>query len=450
MPRIGDKIPPALAPLARWRLETTGQAFKGTGNSVIVDAFAMESPSWDFSWADVDLLVQVHDALNRSGTPPRRSSKVAPLDSNALLWDLTERISSLLPPRERPPSTEPNFGIAQAFAEYPVDADGLPRSDGRRQVSAASVRGYLLGGILGDLRDGAIGHATQLTLFTLEGLLRAITRARNKGICHPPSVVFNAYRRWRRTRTQPLSPGSLPELDGWLVREPVLHGSSRAGSTTWTVISSEEAGSLSDPRNASFGSDALVRVAPVGFFNEDAFELGSEIAALTHGHPEAYSAAGAFAEIISHVVRGRTLEFGVRRAVMRLDRERTPELAVKLCDAYLWGLQLPDPKDVSHRFPTPQRAADALCLAVLSATAATEGQELLGRPRLEAESSDSYASANRTVRQLRGQLLGCLMGASLPSSAVASALTPVVSRLASDVETEFRDDSDWWRAYPGW
>jgi hypothetical protein len=92
------------------------------------------------------------------------------------------------------------------------------------------VRGCLLGGAVGDalgapvefmsypeikrrygrggIRDfaaaygrvGAITDDTQMTLFTAEGLLRAHNRSIDRGICHPPSVVWRAYQRWLSTQ----------------------------------------------------------------------------------------------------------------------------------------------------------------------------------------------------------------------------------------------------------
>src|SRR5215471_13543334 len=42
---------------------------------------------------------------------------------------------------------------------------------------------------------GRFTDDTQMTLFTLEGLIRASVRGRSKGICHPPSVVRHTYLR---------------------------------------------------------------------------------------------------------------------------------------------------------------------------------------------------------------------------------------------------------------
>ncbi len=39
---------------------------------------------------------------------------------------------------------------------------------------------------------GAVTDDTQMTLFTAEGLIRAVVRGTLRGICHPPSVVHHA------------------------------------------------------------------------------------------------------------------------------------------------------------------------------------------------------------------------------------------------------------------
>lgn len=50
-----------------------------------------------------------------------------------------------------------------------------------------------------------------------------------------------------------------------------------------------------------------MRVAPVGLACADPFTVGCMTAALTHGHPSGYLAAGAFAVIIQRLAQGREL-----------------------------------------------------------------------------------------------------------------------------------------------
>src|SRR5262247_4153472 len=67
-------------------------------------------------------------------------------------------------------------------------------------------------------RRGAITDDTQMTLFTAEGLLRAIARRHHKGVCHPASLIHHAYIRWLRTQDErSRSPFSQDEMDDWLI-----------------------------------------------------------------------------------------------------------------------------------------------------------------------------------------------------------------------------------------
>src|SRR5262245_33898314 len=86
-------------------------------------------------------------------------------------------------------------------------------------------------------RRGAITDDTQMTLFTAEGVLRAITRQRHKGICHPASVIHQAYIRWLRTQGG-LSRTSFPqdEMDGWLIGVEGLHCRRAPGNTCLSAL----------------------------------------------------------------------------------------------------------------------------------------------------------------------------------------------------------------------
>jgi hypothetical protein len=452
MPSIGNKIRAAVQPLERWRLAITGQPLHGSDSVGCAVQSSNDDTKRTFTWDDVDMVMGALQVMTTPGAIHGANSvPFVPMNWDAHLWHIAEKIASTLPPRDEPPHEGLGYGVNQLLANYEVGFDGKPWTPTEHPSKATRARNCLLGGIAGDWHHGKVGHATHLTLFTLEGLLRAITRANLKGICHPPTVVFNAYRRWHRTRLHPMVAGTLDVIDGWLAFEPALHGEVRAGATTWAVIKSESMGTPDEPVNASYGSDAVARAAPAGFLNEDSFSLGAEIAFLTHGHLEAMHAAGAFAVIIHFLVRGSPLEFGVRQAVLRLESERSRDLAVRLCDAFLWGRQRPEASAVAERYPGPRRAGDALCLAVLSAASALDGRSQIGEGYDGPESVDAYSSGSRSVRSMRGQMLGAIRGGvDLPNTELGRDLTRIVDRLSRDVETGFRDGDEWWRAYPGW
>ena len=67
-------------------------------------------------------------------------------------------------------------------------------------------------------RRGAITDDTQMTLFTVEGLIRAECRGSRRGICSIEDVVQHAYKRW--LATQEYKSGACREkyMDGWLIQ----------------------------------------------------------------------------------------------------------------------------------------------------------------------------------------------------------------------------------------
>jgi ADP-ribosylglycohydrolase len=210
--------------------------------------------------------------------------------------------------------------------------------------TAARIRGCLLGGAVGDAlgsgvefdsierirerlgpagvtgyveaygRRGAITDDTQLTLFTAEGLLLA------DGAADVRSVVDRAYARWLETQGEesPRWPAA-ERAGGWLARVPGLDGRRSPGRTCLSALAGERAGSVAAPINASKGCGGVMRIAPVGLRGRgDPFALGCDLAALTHGHPSGYLAAGAMALIVARLLADEPLDAALDAAERRL------------------------------------------------------------------------------------------------------------------------------------
>ena len=79
------------------------------------------------------------------------------------------------------------------------------------------------------------------------------------------------------------------------------------GITCLNALRSGKVGSIEKPLNHSKGCGGVMRVAPIGLYywydEVRAFELACEAAVITHGHPLGYLTAGAFAYIISSIIR---------------------------------------------------------------------------------------------------------------------------------------------------
>jgi len=163
-------------------------------------------------------------------------------------------------------------------------------------------------------RQGAITDDTQMSLYTAEGLLRAHLKGALDGTANVPAIVAHAYARWLATQghASPLvdttgDQGLLAGLAELKARR--VPGHACIDALEATVLLGAKA------RNDSKGCGGVMRVAPVGLYcarapgttdaraARRAFDLGCELAALTHGHPTGQTAAGAHAAIVALVAR---------------------------------------------------------------------------------------------------------------------------------------------------
>lgn len=137
------------------------------------------------------------------------------------------------------------------------------------------------------LAAGAITDDTQMSVGTASGLLDALSQWRARGVEDAASCVWERYRSWLDTQQAPAER-----------RFP--------GATCLSALRAGIPGTVEEPVNHSKGSGGVMRVAPTGlaYVPEQAFEHGAEFAALTHGHPSGYLAAGFLAQVVSRLVRG--------------------------------------------------------------------------------------------------------------------------------------------------
>lgn len=305
-------------------------------------------------------------------------------------------------------------------------------------------------------RLGAVTAHTQMALFTGEGLIRAEIRGNEKGICHPPSVVHHAYARWMLTQGERAA--KWPEVegypDGWLVSVAGLRAVRRPSKTVIEALRQSEMGTRERPPNTSKGCSALARIAPVGLTDwNDAFPMGCEIGALTHGHLTAYLAAGFLAALVEALVRGGSL-----RGVIAACREslracpgsdeclRAVDGAMELAEQ-----AAPTPESV-ERLGKGWRADEALAISLFCSLAALSFEEGV---RLAV----NHSGDSDTTGGVTGAILGTIHGReAIPERWQAPLeLRAEIETLATELYLEFGNcpyaavlgASDWPR-YPGW
>jgi ADP-ribosylglycohydrolase len=174
---------------------------------------------------------------------------------------------------------------------------------------------------------GRITDDTQMTLFTAEGLLRSVNRGIIRGNGGEyVQIIWHSYLRWLHTQQDRNSAkiSARYDLDGWLFGNILLHEQRAPGVTCINALRSGICSTIEKPVNNSKGCGGVMRVAPVGLiFYEDpgeAFKIGAELAAITHGHPSGYLSAGAFAAIISFLNTGQKLENAIEESIELLTK----------------------------------------------------------------------------------------------------------------------------------
>jgi ADP-ribosylglycohydrolase len=172
-------------------------------------------------------------------------------------------------------------------------------------------------------RVGSITDDTQMSLFTAEGLILAVREGVFPERSGTVRIVHRAYLRWLRTQgTRSNHPTFARTSEGWLVGVEALRHRRSPGKTCTSALRNARMGRVEHPLNTSKGCGGVMRIAPVGLALSvaDPFRLGCELAALTHGHPTGYLAAGFLAFVIRELVSGATLEAAVRETLEELAR----------------------------------------------------------------------------------------------------------------------------------
>jgi len=254
-------------------------------------------------------------------------------------------------------------------------------------------------------RLGAITDDTQMTLFTAEGLLQARRRGRERGIWHPPTMVYHAYLRW--LETQGLTPPYpfLEARDGDLLRLPALHARRAPGNTCLSALASGRMGTLEAPLNDSKGCGGVMRAAPAGLIGvDDPFTLGCEVAAITHGHPSGYLAAGFLADMVATLAAGASLTEAVARARASLQRwPRHEECLAAVDEALRLAQTAPPVAETLERLGAGWVAEEALAIALFAAAATSDFERGVVLAVNHGGDSDSTGA-------IAGNLLGTWLG----------------------------------------
>jgi ADP-ribosylglycohydrolase len=306
---------------------------------------------------------------------------------------------------------------------------------------------------------GEFTDDTQMTLFTAEGVLRAHTRQIEKGSSSFPTIIRNAYLRWMLTQGDhpAVWEFNLPRVvrTGWLIREEGLFSRRSPGTTCLYALEEFQTGTIEKPLNNRKGCGGVMRAAPVGLYfsadPEEAFTKGCESAAITHGHPTGYLAAGFLSALMAGLTQGK--DFGPSTDEARRILQTRPgsgECLKAVARAVELAETGPATVELVETFGSGWTAEEALAIALYCALSFPTD---LRRGVLAAV---NHSGDSDSTGAIAGNILGCRLGREgIPDEWVARlTLADVVERMARDLFDG--PDSDggsvstvWWNRYPG-
>jgi ADP-ribosyl-[dinitrogen reductase] hydrolase len=302
-------------------------------------------------------------------------------------------------------------------------------------------------------RIGSITDDTQMTLFTAEGLLRAEAELHRQGKSDVIGSVHQAYLRWLLTQRESSDHKLFPlatarENLGWLYRLSAIRVRRAPGSTCILGLRSDQMGTMERPVNSSKGCGGLMRVAPAGLFCEDpraAFDLGCKIAALTHGHPTGYLAAGVMAAVVNLLADGTDLPKAIDQSVSLLkERPYHDEVLQALEKTLAATIKGEASAEVVEELGAGWIAEEALAISLYCALVG-DGEFRKGVLLAVNHSGDSDSTGAVT-----GSLLGTLLGKEQipPDWLVALELRSEIEQMGMDLACRYEDCEAWHFRYP--
>jgi ADP-ribosylglycohydrolase/protein-tyrosine phosphatase len=201
--------------------------------------------------------------------------------------------------------------VGDAFG-YAVEFDSI--SNIRRKFGRAGIREP-------SLTDGklVVSDDTQMTLFTLEGILKGLEKPSPSIENFVESIRFS-YLDWLGTQGE--SHGSRRKGKGWLAHCAELQVRRDPGMTCTSSLRHSGHGTIGGHLNDSKGCGGAMRSAPVGLFRRfkprQAFDLGARSAAITHGHPSGYLSAGMVSAMVRCLMDGMDIHAAIEESVQIL------------------------------------------------------------------------------------------------------------------------------------
>lgn len=293
-------------------------------------------------------------------------------------------------------------------------------------------------------KKAEITDDTQMVLFKTEGIICSETKKSNKKTSKTVDMVYKSYLRWLYTQGY-----GNPEAshDAWLVGIEELHRQRSPGSSCISALLNPKQGSIKDPINNSKGCGGVIRVSPAGLFygQKTAFDSAAEFAALAHGHPTGYLAAGSLASIISRIIEGEDIETSIENTLSELKKRPSHQecaqslyLALKLNDKGISDI------DAISKIGEGWTGEEALAIAVFCSL---KHRDDIRNALISAVNHDGDSDSTGAIT---GNILGAYKGLdAIPEEWVKNIeLSDILFQVADDLLLGCKNDDKWLKRYP--
>jgi ADP-ribosylglycohydrolase len=314
---------------------------------------------------------------------------------------------------------------------YAVEFDSIDSIRARFGSAGLTSFGQLDGG-------SHFSDDTQMTLYTVDGLLEALEWANDGVAADELACLWLAYLRWLATQgveTPASAPAPQPR---WIDGHEVLRHRRAPGNACLSGLAGGNMGTVARPVNPdSKGCGTVMRSAPFGLVPHIAeatvYKLSCDAAALTHGHPVAHQSAGAFSVLVHRIMAGSEVRDAAQHAldVVAARADADPDLVKRLEAALELSKAAPvlGPEELVRQLGEGWVAEEALAVGLYAVLATDNGQDPADHFRAAVALSLNHSGDSDSTASIAGNILGARYGESaLPADWLAGLEAPELIR----------------------
>ncbi|KIS26773.1 crystallin [Arthrobacter sp. SPG23] len=278
---------------------------------------------------------------------------------------------------------------------------------------------------------------TQMTLYTVDGLVEALEWANAGTAADANACVWLAYLRWLATQGVPVPASAPVPQPRWIDGQAALKHRRAPGNACLSGLATGEMGTVYRPVNPeSKGCGTVMRSAPFGLIPhipaDAVYKLSTDAASLTHGHRSARQSAGTFSLLIHALVSGQSLPEAAQYAFAHARGRDDAEPA--LIDRLERAFQLADvsgpaagarlgPEELVRELGEGWVAEEALAVALYAVLATAPARDMAGDAAPETAGIDpqshfreaivlavNHSGDSDSTASIAGNILGALYG----------------------------------------